>query len=262
MGGCLLAAWPWYQPGPIADGDQAVRGHGAAPGAVGRKRQPRHWLEPGPVTSTDVQTELQLVTSAQVQSQVRARARQRARGLRLGGGPDQRDRGDRRQPRACARRADSQRLRQRLRLLVDRDLDQQPDRGRRPADQADQRHRQGDRQASLPAPPRSSAALSNQQAVLKGQLAQLQVAGATASTGLELVTPATVPTSPSSPKPARGRAARADRGAHPRHRRRVPARQPGRHPDRRRGGGAGGRSASARDGADGGLVAEEARTPW
>jgi polysaccharide biosynthesis transport protein len=45
-------------------------------------------------------------------------------------------------------------------------------------------------------------ALSNQQAVLKGQLAQLQVAGATASTGLELVTPAAVPTSPSSPKPA------------------------------------------------------------
>lgn len=46
-----------------------------------------------------------------------------------------------------------------------------------------------------------AAALSNQQAVLKGQLAQLQVAGATASTGLQLVTPAAVPTSPSSPKP-------------------------------------------------------------
>ncbi len=46
-----------------------------------------------------------------------------------------------------------------------------------------------------------AAALSNQEAVLKGQLAQLQVAGATASTGLELVTPATAPTSPSSPKP-------------------------------------------------------------
>jgi succinoglycan biosynthesis transport protein ExoP len=47
-----------------------------------------------------------------------------------------------------------------------------------------------------------AAALSNQQAVLKGQLAQLQVTGATASTGLELVTPATVPVSPTSPKPA------------------------------------------------------------
>jgi polysaccharide biosynthesis transport protein len=54
--------------------------------------------------------------------------------------------------------------------------------------------------------PSSSAALvtalSNQQAVLKGQLAQLEVAGTTASTGLELVTPAAVPTSPSSPKEA------------------------------------------------------------
>jgi polysaccharide biosynthesis transport protein len=46
------------------------------------------------------------------------------------------------------------------------------------------------------------SALSNQQAVLKGQLAQLQVTGATASTGLELVTPATTPGSPSSPKPS------------------------------------------------------------
>jgi polysaccharide biosynthesis transport protein len=45
------------------------------------------------------------------------------------------------------------------------------------------------------------SALSNQQAVLKGQLAQLQVAGAVASTGLEFVTPALAPTSPSSPKP-------------------------------------------------------------
>jgi polysaccharide biosynthesis transport protein len=45
-------------------------------------------------------------------------------------------------------------------------------------------------------------ALSNQEAVLRGQLAQLEVTGATASTGLELVTPATAPTSPSSPKPA------------------------------------------------------------
>jgi polysaccharide biosynthesis transport protein len=53
-------------------------------------------------------------------------------------------------------------------------------------------------------PPGSASqltALSNQLAVLKGQLAQLQVTGATASTGLELIAPATVPSSPSSPKP-------------------------------------------------------------
>jgi polysaccharide biosynthesis transport protein len=47
-----------------------------------------------------------------------------------------------------------------------------------------------------------AGALSNQQAVLKGQLAQLMVAGSAASTGLELVSPATAPTAPSSPKPA------------------------------------------------------------
>jgi succinoglycan biosynthesis transport protein ExoP len=46
------------------------------------------------------------------------------------------------------------------------------------------------------------SALSTQQAVLKGQLAQLQVAGSTAATRLELVTPAVAPASPSSPKPA------------------------------------------------------------
>jgi succinoglycan biosynthesis transport protein ExoP len=44
-------------------------------------------------------------------------------------------------------------------------------------------------------------ALSNQEAILKGQLAQLQVAGAEASSGLEFVTPAQAPTAPSSPKP-------------------------------------------------------------
>jgi capsular exopolysaccharide synthesis family protein len=53
----------------------------------------------------------------------------------------------------------------------------------------------------LPKTSAQATALSNQQAVLKGQLAQLEVAGATASTGLQLVTPAVTPTAPSSPKP-------------------------------------------------------------
>lgn len=53
----------------------------------------------------------------------------------------------------------------------------------------------------LPKTSAQAVALSNQQAVLKGQLAQLEVAGAMASTGLQLVTPAVTPTSPSSPKP-------------------------------------------------------------
>ncbi len=46
------------------------------------------------------------------------------------------------------------------------------------------------------------SALVNQQAVLKEEVAQLQVNGATATSGVEFVTPAHAPTSPSSPKPA------------------------------------------------------------
>jgi succinoglycan biosynthesis transport protein ExoP len=55
---------------------------------------------------------------------------------------------------------------------------------------------------TLPKNSAQGVALSNQQAVLKGQLAQLEVAGATASTGLQMVNPAVAPASPSSPKPA------------------------------------------------------------
>ena len=44
-------------------------------------------------------------------------------------------------------------------------------------------------------------ALANEESVLKGQLAQLEVSGAVSPGGLEVVTAATVPTSPSSPKP-------------------------------------------------------------
>ena len=45
-------------------------------------------------------------------------------------------------------------------------------------------------------------ALVNEQAVLKEEVAQLQVNGATATSGVEFVTPAHAPASPSSPKPA------------------------------------------------------------
>lgn len=58
---------------------------------------------------------------------------------------------------------------------------------------------------SLPPGSKSASqvtALANQEAVLKEQIAQLQVNGAVASGGLEFVTPAQAPTSPSSPKPA------------------------------------------------------------
>jgi polysaccharide biosynthesis transport protein len=46
------------------------------------------------------------------------------------------------------------------------------------------------------------SALVNQQAVLKEEVAQLQVNGAAATSGVEFVTPARAPASPSSPKPA------------------------------------------------------------
>ena len=45
-------------------------------------------------------------------------------------------------------------------------------------------------------------ALINQEAVLKQEVAQLQVNGAAATSGVEVVTPARAPSSPSSPKPA------------------------------------------------------------
>lgn len=48
-----------------------------------------------------------------------------------------------------------------------------------------------------------AAALFSQQAVLKEQLAQMQVSGAVNVGGVELVTPAQTPASPSSPQPAR-----------------------------------------------------------
>jgi len=59
---------------------------------------------------------------------------------------------------------------------------------------------------SLQAKPGTNAAVTallNQVAVLKQQAAQVQVSGAAATGGIELVTPAQPPTSPSSPKPAR-----------------------------------------------------------
>jgi succinoglycan biosynthesis transport protein ExoP len=58
---------------------------------------------------------------------------------------------------------------------------------------------------SLQARPSAAAqvtALANQEAVLKEQIAQLQVNGAVATSGVEFVTPAQPPASPSSPKPA------------------------------------------------------------
>jgi receptor protein-tyrosine kinase len=53
-----------------------------------------------------------------------------------------------------------------------------------------------------PAAAAQVTALANQQSVLKEEVAQLQVNGAVATSGVEFVTPARAPASPSSPKPA------------------------------------------------------------
>ena len=79
------------------------------------------------------------------------------------------------------------------------------------------------------------SALSNQQVVLKNQLAQLQVAGSVAGAGLEFVTPAQPPTGPRLSKAPAGCPGQPAGGPGPRRRMRVPARQPGRQHDRRRG---------------------------
>jgi polysaccharide biosynthesis transport protein len=54
-----------------------------------------------------------------------------------------------------------------------------------------------------PAAAAEVSALANQEAVLKEQIAQLEVNGAVATSGVEFVTPAQAPSSPSSPRPAR-----------------------------------------------------------
>ena len=152
------------------------------------------------ITSTDVQTELQLVTSAQVQNEVRAQ---------LGSAPG----------------VSASEVGQ-TNVIAVTAVSSDPARAARIANTyasafvnwstateisnlaatENQLNRQintlGKEMDRLPGGSAVQiAALSNQQAVLKGQLAQLQVTGASASTGLELVTPATVPASPSSPKP-------------------------------------------------------------
>jgi succinoglycan biosynthesis transport protein ExoP len=151
-------------------------------------------------TSTDVQTELQLVTSAQVQSQVRAQ---------LGSAPgvSAAEVGQTNVIALTAVSPEPARAAQIANAYASAFVSWSTTTSISSLTVAEgqltkQINAIGTEIGKLPS---SSAAqvtaLSNQQAVLKGQLAQLQVAGATASTGLELVTPAAVPTSPSSPKP-------------------------------------------------------------
>ena len=100
------------------------------------------------------------------------------------------------------------------------------------------------------------AALANQQSVLKEEIAQLQVNGAAATSGVEFVTPASVPSSPSSPKPSPGRPARARRRADTGSGGCLPAGQPRRRAVLQGSNRTIGWRAGHRDGADGHLVAQ------
>ena len=70
------------------------------------------------------------------------------------------------------------------------------------------------------------SALVNQQAVLKEEVAQLEVNGAAATSGVEFVTSARAPTSPSSPKPVQDALLGSGRRAATRPGSRLPAGQP------------------------------------
>jgi polysaccharide biosynthesis transport protein len=154
----------------------------------------------GEVTSADVETELQLVSSAQVQSQVRAELG-RAPGIsatEVGETNVIAVTATSSNPALAARIANTY-ARAFVRWSTATMISNLAVAENQLTSQINALSKEISR---LPASSTAQAsALSNSQAVLKGQLAQLQVAGATASSGLELVTPATVPTSPSSPKP-------------------------------------------------------------
>src|SRR6201992_2085181 len=153
-----------------------------------------------PVTSTDVQTELQLVTSAQVQKAVRkelgsappvAAAEVGQTNLIAATATDASPAGGAASGNAYAR------------AFVDSTTASSISNVTAAENQLTSQINSINHEISRLDANSSSqlAALSNQEAILKGQLAQLQVAGAEASSGLEFVTPAEAPVTPSSPKP-------------------------------------------------------------
>jgi capsular exopolysaccharide synthesis family protein len=159
-------------------------------------------LQEQPVTQTDVETELQLVTSAPVQQAVRAQ---------LGSAPAV-SASEVGQTNVIAITATSRVPSQAARIanLYATDFVQyrQAAASRNLTTAEAQLRSQisslGQQLSSFPANTNSpeASALLNQQAVLKEQLAQMQVSGAVDTGDVALVTPAQTPTAPSSPKPA------------------------------------------------------------
>ena len=119
---------------------------------------------PQQVTTTDVQTDLQLATSAPVITLVTREAGQRSRHLRLRGGPDQRDRADRDQLQPGPGRAHRQHLRQGVRRADPEDGHQEPDHRLDHAASADQCAGQADQVAAGPGQQRHPGQRSGQPA--------------------------------------------------------------------------------------------------
>jgi succinoglycan biosynthesis transport protein ExoP len=157
--------------------------------------------QPQPVTQTDVETELQLVTSAPVQQAVRAR---------LGSAPAV-SASEVGQTNVISITATSQIPSQAAQVanlyatsfVQYRQAVAEDGLATAEAQLRSQISSLGQQLSSFRGNTSSPAAsaLLNQQAVLKEQLAQMQVSGAVYSGDVVLVTPAQTPTSPSSPKP-------------------------------------------------------------
>jgi polysaccharide biosynthesis transport protein len=158
-------------------------------------------MQPLPVTQTDVQTELQLITSAPVQQAVRARLNSApaVSAAQVG------------QTNVMAITATSQKPSQAALIanlyatdfvqyrqtIAENTLASAETQLR--AQISSLGHQLSSFRGNTTSP--EASALLNQQAVLKEQLAQMQVSGAVDTGDVALVTPAQTPTSPSSPKP-------------------------------------------------------------
>jgi len=158
--------------------------------------------QPQPVTQTDVATELQLVTSAPVQQAVRARLNSAPTVLAAQVGqtnvmaitatsevPSQA---------ALIANAYATAFVQYQQSVAEHSLATAEGQLRSQIDSLTQQLKPFRGNTTSP----DASALLNQQAVLKEQLAQMQVSGAVDTGNVVLVTPAQTPVSPSSPKPA------------------------------------------------------------
>jgi capsular exopolysaccharide synthesis family protein len=158
--------------------------------------------QPQPVTQTDVETELQLVTSAPVQQAVRAQ-------LNSAPAVSASEVGQTNVMAITATSGVPSRAAQIANLYATAFVQYRQTVAQRSLATAEAQLRSqittlGKQLRSLrggSASPEASALL-NQQAVLKEQLAQMQVSGAVDTSDVVLVTPAQTPISPSSPKPA------------------------------------------------------------